>query len=295
MGCFWSCPHQETVGIIEGFGKFSRVAYPGCNCLNPFCGESVAGNLSLRVQQLEVRCETKTRDNVFVTVMVSVQYQVKRVLLYEDGPPPAAFYKLTNSHQQISSYVFDVVRSTVPKMDLDDVFTEKRAIALSIKEELTKSMAMFGYDILQALVNDIAPDAKVKVAMNTINSEQRLRVAAADKAEAAKIKVVKEAEADAEAKYLQGVGVARQRQAIVTGLRTSVRAFQDGVKGVTPQDVLELMLVTQYYDMLREVGAQQKTNTIFTAAGGDGSAMNGLDGLRSSMLEAGACQEMSRA
>jgi regulator of protease activity HflC (stomatin/prohibitin superfamily) len=251
----------------------------------------VAGQLSLRVQQLEVRCETKTKDNVFVTLMVSVQYQVKRVLLYEDGPPPAAFYKLTNSHQQISSYVFDVVRATVPKMDLDDVFTEKRAIALSIKEELTKSMAMFGYDILQALVNDIAPDAKVKAAMNDINAAQRLRVAAADKAEAAKIKVVKQAEAEAEAKYLSGVGVARQRQAIVTGLRQSVKDFHHSVAGVTPQDVLELMLIVQYYDMLREVGAQQKTNTIFTPSGeGDG-----FSNLRTPLLEAGACQEMSRS
>jgi len=270
------------------------MAYPGCNCLNPFCGERVAGHLSLRVQQLDVRCETKTKDNVFVTLVVSVQYQVKRVLLYEDGPPPAAFYKLTNSHQQISSYVFDVVRSTVPKMNLDDVFIEKRAIAHSIKQELTKSMGMFGYDILQALVNDIVPDARVKAAMNDINAAQRLRVAAADKAEAAKITVVKEAEAEAEAKYLGGMGVARQRQAIVNGLRQSVRDFQGSVPGVTHQDVLELMLVTQYYDMLREVGAHHKANVIFTPSG-EGSATGRLQAVRAAMLEAGAAQEMSRA
>lgn len=290
----YSCPHEETIGIVEGFGKFNRMAHPGCNCLNPFCGETVAGSLSLRVQQLDVKCETKTRDNVFVTIVVSVQYQVKRALLFEEGPPPAAFYKLTNSHQQISSYVFDVVRSTVPKMNLDDVFTEKRAIALSIKQELTKSMAMFGYDILQALVNDIAPDARVKTAMNDINAATRLRVAAADKAEAAKITVVKEAEADAEAKYLQGVGVARQRQAIVNGLRQSVKDFQSTVAGVTPQDVLELILVTQYYQMLREVGAQQKTNTVFTPSG-EGSAVGGLQAVRNAMMEASAAQQMSRA
>ncbi|KIY92815.1 hypothetical protein MNEG_15148, partial [Monoraphidium neglectum] len=166
MSCFYACIHQETVGIVEQWGRFSKVAESGCNCLNPFCGESVAGVLSLRVQQLDVTCETKTRDNVFVTVVVSVQYQVRRLLpllllllsllllllCCDDGrvnDPKAAFYKLTNSHTQISSYVFDVVRAGVPKLALDDVFLEKEAIAKSIKEELTKSMSNFGFNILQ--------------------------------------------------------------------------------------------------------------------------------------------------
>eukprot|EP00878_Enallax_costatus_P002890 GHUV01003084.1.p1 GENE.GHUV01003084.1~~GHUV01003084.1.p1 ORF type:complete len:209 (+),score=53.42 GHUV01003084.1:324-950(+) len=206
MGACYSCPREETAALVERFGKYSHVAYPGCNCLNPLCGESIAGRVSLRVQQLEVKCETKTKDNVFVTLVVSVQYQVRREQIFD------AFYKLTNSHTQISSYVFDVVRASVPKMILDDVFLEKEAIAMSIKQELTKSMGSFGFDILKALVNDIQPAPKVKEAMNDINAAQRLRIAAVEKAEAQKVRVVKEAEAEAEAKYLQGAGVARQRQ-----------------------------------------------------------------------------------
>lgn len=253
---FYACLHQETVGIVEQFGKFSRVADAGCTCLNPFCGEAVAGVLSLRVQQLDVTCETKTRDNVFVTIVVSVQYEVH--------DPKAAFYKLTNSHSQISSYVFDVVRSSVPKLVLDDVFLEKEAIATSIKEELTKSMTNFGFTILQALVNDIRPAAKVKEAMNDINAAQRLRVAALEKAEASKVRVVKSAEADAEAKYLHGSGVARQRQAIVAGLRESVKDFSESIPGISSRDVLELMLVTQYFQLLNDIGANGKCTTVFT-------------------------------
>eukprot|EP00775_Hariotina_reticulata_P002839 gene2839-3132_t len=284
----------QQVGIVEAFGKFQRLAYPGCNCLNPCCGEGIAGVLSLRVHQLDVKCETKTKDNVFVVLVVCVQYQVRKEQIYD------AFYKLTNSHSQISSYVYDVVRASVPKMKLDEVFLEKEAIALSIKEELTKSMGAFGFDILQALVNDIAPAGKVKDAMNEINAAQRLRMAAVEKAEAAKIKVVKEAEAEAEAKFLQGAGVARQRQAIVAGLQHSVKDFKKSVQGVAAQDVLELMLVTQYFDMLREVGANHKANTIFTpSAGGEGDGLMGAGqlsaALRTCLMEAGCVQSMSRA
>eukprot|EP00877_Chromochloris_zofingiensis_P007450 jgi/Chrzof1/2959/Cz12g06030.t1 len=292
MGAFYSCPHQETVAIVESFGKFSRIAYPGCNCLNPLLGENAAGKLSLRVQQLDVRCETKTRDNVFVTLVVSVQYQVRKEQIYD------AYYKLTNSHSQISSYVFDVVRAGVPKMNLDDVFLEKEAIARSIREELTKSMGTFGYEILQALVNDIAPAQKVKEAMNDINAAQRLRQAAIEKAEAAKVKVVKDAEAEAEAKYLQGAGVARQRQAIISGLRESVKDFSTTVTGVSSKDVLELMLITQYFDMLRDVGASDKSNIVFTSSA-EGMGLGGLGGdmgtdMRRAVMEAGAAQVMAR-
>jgi len=281
----YSCPRQETVAVVEGFGKFNRVAYPGCNFLNPCCGEGIAGVLSLRVQQLDVQCETKTRDNVFVTLVVSVQYQVRKEQIYD------AFYKLTNSHSQISSYVFDVVRASVPKMNLDDVFLEKEAIARSIKEELTKSMGVFGFDILQALVNDIAPASKVKEAMNEINAAQRLRMAAVEKAEAAKVRVVKDAEADAESKFLQGAGVARQRQAIISGLQQSVRDFKGSVQGVSARDVLELMLVTQYFDMLREVG-NTKSNIILSPAEGLPADIGGA--FRKALLEAGAVQKMER-
>eukprot|EP00878_Enallax_costatus_P001263 GHUV01001407.1.p1 GENE.GHUV01001407.1~~GHUV01001407.1.p1 ORF type:complete len:289 (+),score=78.69 GHUV01001407.1:324-1190(+) len=288
MGACYSCPREETAALVERFGKYSHVAYPGCNCLNPLCGESIAGRVSLRVQQLEVKCETKTKDNVFVTLVVSVQYQVRREQIFD------AFYKLTNSHTQISSYVFDVVRASVPKMILDDVFLEKEAIAMSIKQELTKSMGSFGFDILKALVNDIQPAPKVKEAMNDINAAQRLRIAAVEKAEAQKVRVVKEAEAEAEAKYLQGAGVARQRQAIVAGLQQSVRDFKESVTGVAAQDVLELMLVTQYFDMLKEVGANSKTNTVFTPST-TGTAGDILGEFRRSMLEANSVQTMDRS
>ncbi|GBF99109.1 hypothetical protein Rsub_11918 [Raphidocelis subcapitata] len=277
----YTCPRQETVGIIESFGKFSRIAESGCNLLNPFCMENVAGLLSLRIQQLDVQCETKTRDNVFVTLVVSVQYQVQN--------PKEAFYKLTNSHTQISSYVFDVVRSSVPKLILDDVFLEKEAIATSIRDELTKSMERYGFKILQALVNDIRPASKVIDAMNDINAAQRLRAAALEKAEAAKIRVVKEAEADAEAKYLHGSGVARQRQAIVAGLRESVREFSSTIPGIESRDVLQLMLLTQHFDLLRDIGATGRCNTVFLSSAdepGDAAA-----GLRKALLEA---QSMER-
>uniref|UniRef100_A0A6T8R3H4 Band 7 domain-containing protein n=1 Tax=Chlamydomonas leiostraca TaxID=1034604 RepID=A0A6T8R3H4_9CHLO len=250
------CPEQETVAFIESCGKFDKVAYPGCNVIWPCCGQASAGTLSLRVQQLDVRCETKTKDNVFVTLVVSVQYQVQKENVYD------AFYKLTDSRQQISSYIFDVVRATVPKMNLDDVFVEKEEIAKDIKEELTKSMSTYGYLIIHALVNDIEPAAKVKEAMNDINAARRMRVAALEKAEAEKVAVVKAAEAEAEAKYLQGQGIARQRQAIIAGLRDSVKEFTE-TSDVSAKDVLELMLITQYFDMLKDVGMSNRASTIF--------------------------------
>jgi regulator of protease activity HflC (stomatin/prohibitin superfamily) len=255
MACF-VCPANESVTVVERCGKFSRVATPGCNALNPFLCESSAGNLSLRVQQLDVRCETKTRDSVFVKMQVTVQYQVVRESIYD------AFYRLTNAQTQITAYVFDVVRAIVPKSTLDDVFVTKEEIALAVKSELEKSMSAFGYQIIQTLVTDIEPDHKVKEAMNAINSAQRFRHAALEKAEGNKITKVKEAEAEAEAAYLQGQGIARQRQAIVNGLRESVVNFEGGVK-VSPQEVIELMMVTQYFDLLKDVGASPGASTVF--------------------------------
>lgn len=256
MSCF-TCPGQATVAMVERFGKFSRAAHPGFNCIIPCCGESVAGTLSLRVQQLDVRCETKTRDNVFVTVIVSVQYQVVKEALYD------AFYKLTDSKSQIRSYVFDVVRGTVPKINLDDVFTTKEEIAYEVKDQLTKSMSTFGFMIIQTLVTDIEPDQRVRAAMNEINAASRMRVAAVEKAEAEKIQVVKAAEGDAESKYLQGQGIARQRQAIVNGLRESVLNFERDVTDISSRDVIEMMMITQYFDMLKDIGISKGSSTVF--------------------------------
>eukprot|EP00894_Picocystis_sp_ML_P003960 jgi/Pico_ML_1/54477/g4817.t1 len=190
---------SSTAGVVERFGKFSRVIYPGLNFLACCIGECVSGAVSLRVRQLDVTIETKTKDNVFVVVVVSVQYEVENDQVYD------AFYRLTNPLEQIRAYVFDVVRSTVPKINLDDVFDQKDEIAKAVKSDLAQTMPSYGYHILQTLVTDIEPDSRVKSAMNEINAAQRQRVAAADKAEAEKILVVKAAEADAESKYLAGI------------------------------------------------------------------------------------------
>uniref|UniRef100_A0A061SAR5 Hypersensitive-induced response protein n=1 Tax=Tetraselmis sp. GSL018 TaxID=582737 RepID=A0A061SAR5_9CHLO len=287
MGACFSCPDQSKVDIIAQFGKFKRVAYPGFNCVQCYLGESVSGSLSLRIQQLDVRCETKSKDNVFVNIVVSVQYQVIKESIID------AFYKLTDSRSQITSYVFDVVRSTVPKMNLDDVFTMKEEIAQAIKQELSQSMEAFGYTIIQTLVTDIDPDQKVKNAMNDINSAQRLRVAALERAEAEKVQVVKAAEADAEAKYLAGQGIARQRQAIVNGLRESILLFSDQVKDVDSQSVMDLMLVTQYFDTIKDIGGQARSTTVFLphqpGAVGDIASQ-----VRNGFMQAARSQEMTR-
>jgi regulator of protease activity HflC (stomatin/prohibitin superfamily) len=199
----------------------------------------------------------RTKDNVFVNIVVSVQYSVIPENIYD------AYYKLTNTSEQIKAYVFDVVRSTVPKINLDDVFTTKEEIALSVKEELTKSMETFGYQIVQTLVTDISPDSRVKDAMNEINAAQRMRIAAQDKAEAEKIMVVKAAEGEAEAKYLAGTGIARQRQAIINGMQESMTQFTGEFKEVSASSVMDMIIVTQYFDTLKDIGASSKSNTVF--------------------------------
>jgi len=223
----------------------------------PCFGEAMAGTVSLRIQELDVKCETKTQDNVFVTVYVSVQYHVITESVYD------AFYKLTNPRQQITAYIGNVVRSTVPRIKLDHVFESKDEIDHAVKDELEKVMTTFGYSIVQALVTDIDPDPRVKASMNEINAAQRNRMAAADQAEAQKILTVKAAEAEAESKYLAGLGIARQRKAIVDGLKDSVVAFSETVSGTTPKDVMDLLLINQYFDTLKEIGAHGKATTIF--------------------------------
>lgn len=244
---------QQTIMVIEQFGKFSRVAHPGLNFLIPFI-ERVAGKISLRVQQLNVRAETKTKDNVFVAVIVSVQYNVLPQKAYD------AFYRLNNPELQINSYVFDVVRARVPKLSLDDLFEKKDEIAMAVKDELNDTMEEFGFGIINTLVTDIEPDQKVKDAMNEINAAQRLKVAAIEKGEADKIIKVKSAEAEAESKALQGKGIADQRRAIIEGLQESVGQFQKTIDGSSAQDVMNLVLMTQYFDTLKDIG--QNSNTI---------------------------------
>jgi regulator of protease activity HflC (stomatin/prohibitin superfamily) len=247
--------HQQSLGMVERFGKFVRVAEPGLNLKIPFI-ERVAGRPNLRVHQLDVQVETKTQDDVFVHVVVSVQYFIIPEAVYQ------AFYRLTDAATQIRSFVFDVVRARVPNIDIDDVFRKKDDIADAVKNELALVMGDFGYGIVKTLVTDIEPDAKVKAAMNEINAAQRMRVAAAEKGEADKILRVKAAEADAASKALAGRGIADQRKAIVDGLRESVDEFQRSIPGTSAQDVMNLVLMTQYFDTLKDVGASSATNTI---------------------------------
>ncbi|XP_009760542.1 hypersensitive-induced response protein 1 [Nicotiana tabacum] len=252
---------QSTVAIKERFGKFNDVLEPGCHFL-PWCiGSQIAGYLTLRLQQLDVRCETKSKDNVFVTVVASIQYRALA------DKATDAFYKLSNTGSQIQAYVFDVIRASVPKLNLDDVFEQKNQIAKAVEDELEKAMSAYGYEIVQTLIVDIEPDEHVKRAMNEINAAARMRVAANEKAEAEKIVQIKRAEGDAEAKYLAGLGVARQRQAIVDGLRDSVLGFSSNVPGTSAKDVLDMVLITQYFDTMKEIGATSKSSAVFIPHG----------------------------
>lgn len=242
------CIRTKEVGIVEDLGQYKRLLDAGLHfVLWPLQG--VTGRLSLRIQQLDVICETKTKDNVFVQAQVSVQYRVLEEEAYN------AYYRLSDPRGQIQSYVFDVVRSTVPRMELDQTFASKADIASAVKDKLESVMQQYGYQIMEALVTDLAPDHKVKASMNEINASKRLKEAASHKAEADKVKQVKAAEAEAEARYLSGLGVARQRKAIVQGLQTSVSEFSDNVEGATPKDVMDILLLTQYFDTLSAVGA----------------------------------------
>ncbi|KAL8037102.1 hypothetical protein ABFX02_11G017700 [Erythranthe guttata] len=263
MGQAFGCIQvdQSTVAVKEQFGKFNEVLEPGCHFL-PWCiGYQLAGSLTLRLQQLDVRCETKTKDNVFVTVVASIQY---RALADKAAD---AFYKLSNTKEQIQAYVFDVIRATVPKLDLDSTFEQKNDIAKAVENELEKAMSAYGFEIVQTLIVDIEPDAQVKRAMNEINAAARLRVAATEKAEAEKILQIKRAEGEAESKYLSGLGIARQRQAIVDGLRDSVIAFSENVPGTSAKDVMDMVLVTQYFDTMKEIGASSKSSAVFIPHG----------------------------
>ena len=223
-------------------------------------------------------CETKTRDNVFVSIQLAVQFEVIRSKIYE------AFYSLQNPITQINAYVFDVVRSTVPKMLLDEVFESKDEIASQVKESLGKIMGEFGFFIHQALVTDISPNARVRDAMNEINASRRLRLAATERAEAEKILAVKQAEAEAESKQLQGQGIARQRKAIIDGLRDSVGDFTDSINGMNAKDVLELVLLTQYFDTLKEVGCSGNVKTVFVS----NNDSTGGDNLRNILMQSQA-------
>jgi regulator of protease activity HflC (stomatin/prohibitin superfamily) len=255
LGSFFTV-NTAQVAVITRFGKFLRVAEAGLNWKAPYL-DSVAGLVSLRVNQITLTMETKTKDNVFVTIPISVQNRVRPEKVYD------AFYKLSDPVAQIKSYVEQVILGHVPSMTLDEVFASQASIAAAVKLELDADMAAFGYEIVNVLVTDIVPDAKVKSAMNDINAAQREQVAANARGEAEKILVVKKAEAEAESKALQGQGIANQRKAIIEGLQTSVEQFQKAVEGASSKEVMQLVLVTQYFDTLKSIGENDKTSTLF--------------------------------
>jgi regulator of protease activity HflC (stomatin/prohibitin superfamily) len=239
---------QQTVGLVERFGKFNRTLQPGLNFIIPFI--ETIGRQNMRVVQLNVPVETKTKDNVFVRTTISVQFSVMPTKVYE------SFYKLSNVQQQISSYVFDSVRSIVPKMTLDEFFDKKDEIADNIKSELLSTMTDFGYQIDRALVTDIEPDAAVKTSMNLINAAERQKLANEQAGEAEKILIVKRAEADAEAKRQQGLGIANQRKEILKGFQEAITDFKNEHGEVSTDEVMKLMLLTQHMDMLKTIGAE---------------------------------------
>jgi len=254
LGSFFTVQTAQ-VAIVQRLGKFARIAGPGLNWKTPYL-ETVVQRMSMKVQQFEVQVETKTQDNVFVQIPVSIQYKV-----IPEGVE-SAFYKLSDPVKQIESMVYNVVLGHVPKMKLDDTFLNQADIASDLRDNLDASMKEYGYSIVKVLISDIVPDQKVKAAMNDINAAQREREATVSRAETNKLLLVKQAEAEAESKRLQGEGIANQRKAIIAGLKDSVEDFAKTVPGSTPQDVMQLVLMTQYFDTLKEVAANDHTNTI---------------------------------
>jgi regulator of protease activity HflC (stomatin/prohibitin superfamily) len=244
---------QKTAAIIERFGKFHSIRQSGLKMKIPLV-DKIAGKLSLKIQQLDVIIETKTLDDVFVRLKVSVQYRVIKSKVYD------AFYQLDYPHEQITSYVFDVVRAEVPKMKLDDVFVKKDDIALAVKAELNDAMLEYGFDIIKTLVTDIDPDAQVKEAMNRINAADREKTAAQFEGDAARILIVEKAKAEAESKRLQGQGIADQRREIARGLEESVEVLNK--VGINSQEASALIVVTQHYDTLQSIGQQTNSNLI---------------------------------
>ncbi|KAH9614174.1 hypothetical protein KSS87_016074 [Heliosperma pusillum] len=282
MGNTWcglcGCIDQASVGVIEKWGRFERLAEPGLHFFNPLAGQFLVASLSTRISSLDVKIETKTKDNVFVQILCSIQYRVVK----ENADD--AFYELQNPSEQIQAYVFDVVRALVPRMNLDELFEQKGEVAKSVLEELEKVMGTYGYSIEHMLMIDIIPDPAVRKAMNEINAAQRLQLASVYKGEAEKILQIKKAEGEAESKYLGGVGVARQRQAITDGLRENILNFSGKVEGTSAKDIMDLIMVTQYFDTIKELGNSSKNTTVFIPHG-PGHIRDISDQIRNGLME----------
>lgn len=238
---------EKSAKIVQRLGSFSRILHPGVNFCIPIL-ETVAGTVNLKVQQLDIHIETKTKDDVFVKLQVSVHVQIMKSKVKE------AFYELDDPYSQISSYIFDTVRAEVPKLELDDVFSRKDDIATAVKAELSEHMEKYGYSIVQTLITDIDPDAMVKESMNRINAAKRNKEAIYEDAEGRKIAKIKDAEADKESKRLQGEGIAEQRLAIIKGFADSVEDFSNTLSEVSPIEIMQFVLLTQHYDTIKDIG-----------------------------------------
>jgi len=284
LGSFFTV-NTAQAAIVTRFGRFLRVAEAGLNWKVPYI-DSVAAMMSLRVNQITLTVETKTKDNVFVTIPISVQNHIRPEKVFD------AYYKLSDPTAQIKSYVEQVILGHVPGMTLDDVFASQSSIAAAVKKELDTDMAGFGYEIVNVLVTDIIPDQKVKSAMNDINAAQREQVAATARGEAEKILVVKKAEAEAESKALQGQGIANQRKAIVEGLQVSIEQFQKVVEGASAKEVMQLVMVTQYFDTLKAIGESDKNSTLFLSHS-PGTVSEIGDQILGAMLAAGRANQDS--
>ncbi len=276
QSCAFFTVREQHAAIVENFGKFDRIAKSGLNFKNPFTEDVY--EVELRVKQIDIKVETKTLDNVFVVLNISVQYFISDV--------KSAFYRLQNPKAQISAYIFDVVRSEVPKLTLDSSFLQKDKIAEAIKSELTESMKDFGFTIIKTLVTDIDPNQKVKDAMNEINAATRLRHAAMEKGEADKIILVKKAEAEAESKALQGKGIAQERIEIAKGLEESISLIKQSVKnaGISEKQILSTLMMTQYFDTIKAIGTSDGTHTLFVQNGP--GAVNGIESQIISAIDA---------
>ena len=274
---------QQTAVIVERFGKFSSIRHAGLQFKIPLI-DKIAGRISLKIQQLDVIVETKTKDDVFVHLKISVQFLVQRNHVYD------AFYKLQNPQEQITAFIFDVVRAEVPKMILDDVFIKKDEIALAIQRDLKEAMLNYGYDIVKALVTDIDPDENVKIAMNRINAAEREKVAAQFEGDAQRILIVERAKAEAESKRLQGKGIADQRREIARGLEESVDVLNKA--GINPQEASALIVITQHYDTLQSIGADSSSNLILLP-NNPNAASSMLNDMTASLLAANKIAEVN--
>jgi len=272
---------QQTAAIVERFGKFHSVRHAGLQIKIPLV-DRIAARLSLKIQQLDVVVETKTQDDVFVHLKISVQYQILRDKVYD------AFYKLQNPHEQLTAYIFDLVRAEVPKMILDDVFEKKDDIAHAVQRDLKEAMLNYGYDIVKALVTDIDPDETVKEAMNRINAAEREKVAAQHEGDAQRILIVERAKAEAESKRLQGRGIADQRREIARGLEESVDTLNKA--GINPQEASALIVITQHYDTLQSIGADSSSNLILLP-NNPNAASSMLNDMTASLLAANKINE----